>query len=88
MLLTVTKNIVYGEKKLTSIYKDNQKFEKAKIASLTILLFAITVNTVLFLLSAIKVFYPGSLLFLATSELICGVLTLTVFLLLRDDLYE
>ena len=88
MLLTATKNIVYGEKKLTSIYKDNHKFEKAKIASLTVLLFAVSVNTVLFLLSATKVFYPGSLLFLATTELILGVLTLTVFLLLRDDLYE
>ena len=88
MLLTATKNIVYGEKKLTYIYSDNHKFEKAKIASLTVLLFAVSVNTVLFLLSATKVFYPGSLLFLATTELILGVLTLTVFLLLRDDLYE
>jgi len=88
MLLTATKNIVYGEKKLTSIYKDNQKFEKAKIVSLTVLLFAVSVNTVLFLLSALKVFYPESLLFLATTELIFGVLTLTVFLLLRDDIYE
>jgi len=73
---------------LTSIYKDNHKFEKAKIVTLTILSFVIIVNTVLFLLSATKVFYPGSLLFLATTELILGVLTLTVFLLLRDDLLE
>lgn len=88
MLLTATKNIVYGEKNLINIYSDNHKFEKAKIVSLTVLLFAVSVNTVLFLLSAIKVFYPGSLLFLATTELILGVLTLTFFLLLRDDLYE
>jgi len=73
---------------LTSIYSDNHKFEKAKIVSLTVLLFCVCVNTVLFLLSATKVFYPNSLLFLATTELILGVLTLTVFLLLRDDLLE
>lgn len=73
---------------MTSIYVDNYKFEKAKIVTLTVLLFVVSVNTVLFLLSALKVFYPGAILFLATTELIFGVLTLTVFVLLRDDLFE
>lgn len=82
------KNIVYGEKKMTSIYADNHKFEKSKIVTLTGLLFVVSVNTVLFLLSATKVFYPCAILFLATTELIFGTLTLTVFLLLRDDLFE
>ena len=76
------------KKKMTSIYADNYKFEKLKTITLITLMFAVSINTVLFLLSALKVFCTEYILFLATTELILGVLTLTVFLLLRDDLFE
>lgn len=73
---------------MTSIYADNHKFEKLKKIILITLMFALSINTVFFLLSALKVFCVEYLLFFATTELIFGVLILTVLLLLRDDIFE